>query len=275
MKSRRWRKSRLNHSRSNPDVSHDELTSVVEHSERESHLALPLDALQWTIFGGVTIQHQNRQIKITRSPPTIDETHAPTLPSQLSHQTLRGFGSTRISGRAIAREKIATLQRQEGSRMRSVQRDDDHARAMETNTHTLRVSQRLDLPNMHAPRRTSIASSRVFRAIDVNDRRVGELVGRLVRATSCRSAGPSTTRTIGLNQRNICSSAGSSAKHYGSRIGSSPRSCPLGHARPRRAFERNTRVCARQRRKLERRVGSREPMDATLLVGDANETVEA
>lgn len=105
LKPRTWRNTRLNHSRSNPDVSHDELTSVVEHSERESHLALPLDALQWTIFDGVTIQHQNRQIKITRSTPTIDETHAPARPPQLSHQTLRGFGSTRISGRALAAKK--------------------------------------------------------------------------------------------------------------------------------------------------------------------------
>ena len=62
----RWSSTRLSHSSSTSDGSHDELTSVVEHSERESHLTPPLDALQWTIFGSMTIQRQNRWIKITR-----------------------------------------------------------------------------------------------------------------------------------------------------------------------------------------------------------------
>jgi hypothetical protein len=72
---------------------------VVAHSERESHLTPPLDALQWTIFGPVTIQHQNRQIKITSHPRPIDSTRAPAGAAQLSHQTLRGFGPRPISWR--------------------------------------------------------------------------------------------------------------------------------------------------------------------------------
>jgi hypothetical protein len=68
--------TRLKHNRSTPGGSHDELTSVVEHSERESHLTPPLDALQWTIFTPVTIQHQNRQIKITSHPRPIDDARA-------------------------------------------------------------------------------------------------------------------------------------------------------------------------------------------------------
>jgi len=72
----RWRSTRLKHNRSTPGGSHDELTSVVEHSERESHLTPPLDALQWTIFTPVTIQHQNRQIKITSHPRPIDDARA-------------------------------------------------------------------------------------------------------------------------------------------------------------------------------------------------------
>lgn len=93
----RWSSTRLNHSSSTSDASHDELTSVVEHSERESHLTPPLDALQWTIFGPVTIQHQNRQIKITSHPRPIDSARARAGAAQLSHQTLRGFGSRPIS----------------------------------------------------------------------------------------------------------------------------------------------------------------------------------
>lgn len=70
---------------------------MVEHSERESHLTPPLDALQWTIFGLVTIQHQNRQIKITSHPRPIDSARARAGAAQLSHQTLRGFGPRPIS----------------------------------------------------------------------------------------------------------------------------------------------------------------------------------
>jgi hypothetical protein len=75
---------------------------VVEHSERESHLTPPVDALQWTILRPVTIQHQNRQIKITRRLQAIDVTHEAGRVARVSHQTLRGFGSTLISGLTVA-----------------------------------------------------------------------------------------------------------------------------------------------------------------------------
>lgn len=82
---------------------------MVEHSERESHLTPPLDALQWTIFSPVTIQHQNRQIKITSHPRPIDGARAPAGAAQLSHQTLTGFGSRPILRCASAqtRQRIA------------------------------------------------------------------------------------------------------------------------------------------------------------------------
>jgi hypothetical protein len=81
---------------------------VVEHSERESHLTPPLDALQWTIFSLVTIQHQNRQIKITSHPRPIDGARAPAGAAQLSHQTLTGFGSRPIlrCGSAQTRQRF-------------------------------------------------------------------------------------------------------------------------------------------------------------------------
>lgn len=79
---------------------------MVEHSERESHLTPQRDALQWTIFGPVTIQHQNRQIKITRLLERIVATEGWGGASQLSHQTLRGFGSTPLSRRARAATKL-------------------------------------------------------------------------------------------------------------------------------------------------------------------------
>jgi len=78
---------------------------VVEHSERESHLTPPLDALQWTIFSPVTIQHQNRQIKITSHPRPIDAARARADAGRLSHQTLRGFGSRPISWRGVVKKR--------------------------------------------------------------------------------------------------------------------------------------------------------------------------
>jgi hypothetical protein len=56
-------------------------------------------------------------------------------------------------------------------------------------------------------------------------RAVGVLVGRLIPASSRRSAGPSTTRTIGPNKRNICSSDTSRAKHRGFSHQLGPPSC--------------------------------------------------
>ena len=98
---------------------------MVEHSERESHLTPQRDALQWTIFGPVTIQHQNRQIKITWLLERIDVADASGGASQLSHQTPRGFGSLPLSRRAVAATK---------SRFRSVKSlDVDRAFRVEAN----------------------------------------------------------------------------------------------------------------------------------------------
>jgi hypothetical protein len=59
-----------------------------DNSERESHLTPASDTHQWTIFGLVTIQRQNRWIKITRVTAAIASRRACHRAPQLSHQTL-------------------------------------------------------------------------------------------------------------------------------------------------------------------------------------------
>src|SRR4051794_18115059 len=79
------------------------LTSLLEDSERESHLTLARDALQWTIFDPVTIQRQNRWIKITAARVVITIASDRTRRSQLSQQTPDGFGCRAIFSQASMR----------------------------------------------------------------------------------------------------------------------------------------------------------------------------
>jgi hypothetical protein len=181
---------------------------VVEHSERESHLTLPLDALQWTILCGVTIQHQNRQIKITHRPWAIDGGQTSQQPSQLSHQTLRGFGSTLISGRALLISPRAAGTR--NPRFFSIESLACEARSpsacaarnMGTNTHThhaqgTRRSAEHARDTTDVNRVVAIASSMAS-----GGRRVGVLVGRLAAISHpfggsvCREANAKTSATF-------------------------------------------------------------------------------
>jgi hypothetical protein len=147
---------------------------VVEHSERESHLTPPVDALQWTILRPVTIQHQNRQIKITRRVQTIDVTHEAGWAARVSHQTPRGFGSTLIFWLTAAAIKslfpsVKSLEHDDAftSRQRS-------ARALETTrTHQLRNARR--------------SSEHARAPTDVNHRRVAEPLMRGCATPSSRS----------------------------------------------------------------------------------------